>query len=192
VNHYEVLGVAPESEAGEIRKAYLAAARRYHPDFHADADAVVRAGNARRMQELNRAWEVLGDAGARAAYDRSLLTADDPGVARRAAREPQAARPSVPDGTGWTPLAGDDGWMADFDAWADETDDLAPDVPRSTGRRAVTLLPMVLFAVAVVAGFVGLAVKLNELVAFAAVCVILAAGLFIMLPMYEMSRGRRR
>ena len=45
MNHYEVLGVVPDSEPGEIRKAYLAAARRYHPDFHADADAAVRAGN---------------------------------------------------------------------------------------------------------------------------------------------------
>jgi curved DNA-binding protein CbpA len=192
VNHYEVLGVAPASDAGEIRKAYLAAARRYHPDFHADADSVVRAGNARRMQELNRAWEVLGDAGARAAYDRSLNAIGDPGVARRAAREPEPARPQVPEGKGWTPRSGDDGWMSDFDAWADDTDELAPDVPRSARRRAVTLLPMALFVVAVVSGFVGLAVQLNELVALAAVCVILAAGLFIMLPMYEMSRGRRR
>jgi hypothetical protein len=192
VNHYEVLGVGPDSDAGEIRKAYLAAARRYHPDFHADADAVVRAGNAQRMQELNQAWEVLGDVGARAAYDRALNTVGDPGVARRAAREPQAPRPQVPEGKGWTPRADDDGWMTDFDAWADESDELAPDAPRSARRKVVTVLPMALFAVAVVSGFVGLAVRLNALVAFAAVCVILAAGLFVMLPMYEMSRGRRR
>ena len=192
MNHYEVLGVAPASDAGEIRKAYLAAARRYHPDFHADADAATRNGNARRMQELNQAWEVLGDASARAAYDRTLLTGTDPGVARRAARDQAAARPDIPAGKGWTPRAGDDGWMTDFEAWADEHDDLAPDVPRSGRRKAVTLLPVLLFAAAVVCAFVGLAVQLNELVALAAVCVILAGGLFIMLPMYEMSRGRRR
>lgn len=192
MNHYEVLGVVPESDPGEIRKAYLSAARRYHPDFHADADAVVRAGNARRMQELNQAWEVLGDPAARAAYDRTLLAGDDPGVARRAAREQQVQRPQVPKGKGWTPRADDDGWMTDFEAWADETDDLAPEAPRSARRRAVTLLPIGLFALAVVSAFVGLAVQLDELVALAFVCVILAGGLFIMLPMYEMSRGRRR
>lgn len=190
--HYEVLGVEPGSGAGEIRKAYLAAARRYHPDFHADADAATRAANARRMQELNQAWEVLGDPAARSTYDRSLLVGDDPGVARRAAREQAGAEPEVPAGKGWTPRAGDDGWMSDFDAWADEHDELAPDVPRSDRHRAVTLLPVGLFLLAVVVGFVGLAVQLNELVALAAVCVILAAGLFILLPMYEMSRGRRR
>jgi hypothetical protein len=191
VNHYEVLGVAPESESGEIRKAYLAAARRYHPDFHVDADAPTRDGNARRMQALNRAWEVLGDPAARADYDRSLLAGTDPGFARRAARD-QQAEPEMPAGKGWTPRAGDDGWMSDFDAWADEHDDLAPDLPRSNRRNVVTLLPVGLFAVAVVCTFVGLAVKLNELVALGAVCVILAAGLFVMLPMFEMARGRRR
>jgi curved DNA-binding protein CbpA len=192
VNHYEVLGVDPGCDPGEVRKAYLAAARRYHPDFHADADEVTRVGNARRMQELNQAWEVLGDPAARASYDRSLLTGDDPGVARRAAREQAAAGPEMPAGKGWTPRAGDDGWMSDFDAWADEHDELAPDVPRSERRRAVTLLPVALFAGAVLSVFVGLVVKLDELVALGAVCVILAGGLFVMLPLFEMSRGRRR
>lgn len=191
VNHYEVIGVDPDSDAGEIRKAYLAAARRYHPDFHADADAATRAGNARRMQELNQAWEVLGDVPARAAYDRSLAIGEDPGVARRAARE-QRPRPGVPEGKGWTPRADDTGWMSDFDAWADEHDELAPDVPHSQRRRAARLLPIGLFAAAVVCAFVGLAVQLNELVALGFICVIFAGGLFIMLPMYEMSRGRRR
>ncbi len=192
MNHYEVLGVAPTSETGEIRRAYLAAARRHHPDFHADADSVTRTGNARRMQELNLAWEVLSDTTARAAYDRTLVAGVDPGVARRAARDHDAVRPDVPEGKGWTPRPGDDGWMTDFDAWADERDDLAPDVPRSGRRKAVTLAPVALVAAAVVCAFVGLVVQLNELVALGAVCVILAAGLFIMLPMYEMSRGRRR
>ncbi len=191
MNHYEVLGVDPACDASDVRRAYLAAARRYHPDFHADADDVTRSRNARRMQELNQAWEVLGDRSARAAYDRSLATAADPGVARRAAREPGSG-PEVPAGKGWTPRADDTGWMSDFDAWADEHDELPPDVPRSPRRKAVTLLPIGLFAAALVCGFVGLVVQLDELVALAAVCVILAGGLFVMLPMYEMSRGRRR
>jgi curved DNA-binding protein CbpA len=190
VNHYEVLGVEPGSDGPAIRRAYLAAARRYHPDFHADADAATRTANARRMQELNQAWEVLGDASARASYDRSLLTGDDPGVARRAARE--RTEPQMPAGKGWTPRADDTGWMTDFDAWADEHDELAPDAPRSDRQRALTILPIGLFALAMVSVFVGVAVKLDELIALGAICVILAAGLFIMLPMYEMSRGRRR
>ena len=191
MNHYEVLGVEPASDAAQIRKAYLAAARRYHPDFHVDADVVTRTSNARRMQALNQAWGVLSDPAQRTSYDRSLSAADDPGVARRAAREAPHP-PQMPEGKGWTPRADDDGWMSDFDAWADEHDDLAPDPPRSARRNALTMLPMVLIALAVLFVFVGLAVQVSELVAVGAVCVIFAAGLFIMLPMFEMSRGRRR
>ena len=182
-----MLGVAPDSGAGEVRRAYLDAARRYHPDFHANADDATRASNAQKMQELNQAWEVLGDPASRASYDRSLRTGDDPGVARRAAREPV-----VPEGKGWTPRADDDGWMTDFDAWADEHDELAPDEPRSPGRTMVTMAPIGLFGAAILCVFVGVAVRLQELVALGAICVILSAGLFIMLPMFEMSRGRRR
>jgi curved DNA-binding protein CbpA len=187
VNHYEVIGVPQGSEAGEIRRAYLGAARRYHPDFHADADEATRRRNAARMQELNQAWEVLGDPQQRAAYDRSLLTASDPGVARRAAREPD-----LPEGKGWTPRAGDDGWMSDFAAWADDGDELPPDVAPSTRRNLATLAPLGLFLAAILIGFVGLAVDARPLVAVAAICVALSAGLFVLIPMFEMTRGRRR
>lgn len=187
MNHYEVLGVPAGSDVAEIRRAYLAAARRYHPDFHVDADEATRTRNARHMQALNEAWEVLSDPARRAAHDRELAVATDPGVARRAAREPQP-----PPGKGWTPRADDDGWMTDFRAWADETDELAPDRPRSARRNAVTILPPALVAAAVVLGFVGLLIDLREVVALAAVCLIVAAGLFVFLPMFEMSRGRRR
>jgi hypothetical protein len=187
VNHYEALGVPQGSEAGEIRRAYLAAARRFHPDFHAGADEATRRANASKMQELNQAWEVLGDPASRIAYDRALLSASDPGVARRAAREPE-----VPEGKGWTPRASDDGWMTDFDAWADERDELAPDVPRSTGRHLATMAPVGLFATGILVGFVGLALDARPLVAVAVICVLLSAGLFVLLPMFEMVRGRRR
>lgn len=187
MNHYEVLGVPQGSEAGEIRRAYLAAARRFHPDFHVDADPATRAGHAARMQAVNQAWDVLGDPAARAAYDRDLLSANDPGVARRAAREPD-----LPEGKGWTPRAGDDGWMTDFDAWADERDDLAPEVERSTRRNLATMSPVGLFVAAIVVGFVGLALDARALVAVAAICVVVSAGLFVLLPMFEMTRGRRR
>lgn len=187
MNHYEVLGVAPQADTAAIKRAYLDAARRHHPDFHAGADERTRVANARRMQELNEAWAVLGDLGARSAYDRHLLASADPGVSRRVAREPD-----LPEGKGWTPRSGDDGWMTDFDAWADERDELAPDEPRSATRNLLTVAPVGLLGLAVVSMFVGLAVRLQVLVALGAICLILGAGLFLLLPMFEMSRGRRR
>ncbi|MEZ5184025.1 MAG: J domain-containing protein [Acidimicrobiales bacterium] len=187
MDHYDALGVAPEAEAGEIRRAYLQAARRHHPDFHADADPATRAANAARMQLLNQAWEVLGDPGARARYDCERLVAEDPGVARRAAREP-----GMPAGKGWTPRAGDDGWMQDFDAWASERDELAPDAPPSARRGLALVAPVVLFAAAGASLFLGALYSARPMIAVAAILLVLSAGLFVLLPLFEMARGRRR
>jgi DnaJ-domain-containing protein 1 len=73
-NHYDVLGVAPDAAPEELRRAYLGLARRLHPDrvasttmAAADADR-----SARRMQEVNAAWGVLGDPLRRADYDRMM------------------------------------------------------------------------------------------------------------------------
>jgi molecular chaperone DnaJ len=194
VNHYEVLGVAPDASASAIRKAYLDAARRHHPDFHGEADAATRAGNARRMQAVNEAWAVLGDEAARRAYDRDLARSTDPGVARRLAREQGATggrAGDLPPGKAWTPRAGDDGWMTDFEAWAAERDDLVAEPP-SAARGLVTVLPVALFGFAVVAVFVGLALGYRGLAALGFVAAVVSAGMFLLLPMFEMSRGRRR
>lgn len=189
MDHYQALGVSRADEVAVIRRAYLAAARRYHPDFHADADAPVRADNARRMQRLNEAWSVLGDPNARSAYDLHLDRMADPGIARRAAREAGVAAP--PAGKGWTPRAGDDGWMEDFDAWAAEGDELAPDVPRSTARRLTTMLPVGLFALAVACAALGVVLSVRPLVAAGAIAFALSVGLMVLLPIVEMTRGRR-
>jgi curved DNA-binding protein CbpA len=62
---YKVLQVDPEAEDEVIQAAYRRLARKYHPDVDATAEA------AARMAAINRAWELLGEPAARAAYDRS-------------------------------------------------------------------------------------------------------------------------
>jgi hypothetical protein len=64
LTHYEVLGVRPDASAAELRRAYVALARRHHPD--------APGGDERRMQSVTAAWAVLGDPARRAAYDVSL------------------------------------------------------------------------------------------------------------------------
>ena len=59
---YEILEVSPRARAEVIAAAYRALARKFHPDA---------GGDERIMIDLNRAWEVLGDPGRRAAYDRT-------------------------------------------------------------------------------------------------------------------------
>lgn len=69
VDHYAVLGVKSDASTEEIKKAYRAAMRENHPD---KAKALGKSVNEleEKVAGLNNAWEVLGDAEQRAAYDR--------------------------------------------------------------------------------------------------------------------------
>ena len=69
-NHYQVLGVAPNAPAADIKRAYRQLVVRYHPDKH--------GGDVRYEDEFKAvavAYGVLGDPGRRAAYDFQLAQA---------------------------------------------------------------------------------------------------------------------
>lgn len=68
MNHYERLGVSPQATHAEIRAAYRALARRFHPDRLPSASAV----DSTAMHQVNESWRVLSDPVRRADYDRSL------------------------------------------------------------------------------------------------------------------------
>jgi DnaJ-class molecular chaperone len=62
---YEVLGVPREATADQIKKAYRAMARKYHPDVNpGDKSAETK------FKEAQNAYDILSDAEKRAAYDR--------------------------------------------------------------------------------------------------------------------------
>jgi hypothetical protein len=64
--HYDTLGVAHDATTAEIRAAYVARARRHHPDVASPAEV------GASMAELNRAYEVLRRQATRVAYDEQL------------------------------------------------------------------------------------------------------------------------
>ena len=64
-DYYEILGVAKDAAAGDIRKSYRQAALKYHPDHNpGDKDA------EEKFKEAAEAYEVLSDSEKRATYDR--------------------------------------------------------------------------------------------------------------------------
>ncbi|MBO2008555.1 DnaJ domain-containing protein [Hymenobacter negativus] len=86
-NHYQVLGVAPDAPAAEIKRAYRQLVVRYHPDKH--------GGDVRyedQFKSVAVAYGVLSDPGKRATYDFQLAQA-----ARRAqeAQRRQQHRPAT-------------------------------------------------------------------------------------------------
>lgn len=70
LDYYAVLGVPRTASAEEVRSAFLALAKQFHPDLARDARR--RKASTRKMQELNEAYAVLGHADKRASYDASL------------------------------------------------------------------------------------------------------------------------
>lgn len=69
-NYYEVLGVERGCTAAEIRKAYHALARKYHPDV----TLLEKSYAAYMMASISEAYKVLSDPETRAAYDRENTT----------------------------------------------------------------------------------------------------------------------
>jgi hypothetical protein len=63
-DYYQILDVAFDSTEGEIRRAYLKSALRFHPDKHGDTLEAKR-----RFQEIGEAYHVLSDPERRAEYD---------------------------------------------------------------------------------------------------------------------------
>ena len=105
-DYYKVLGLERTASADEIKKAYRKLVRQYHPDVskHKDADA--------KTKEINEAYDVLGDAEKRAAYDEL----------GRGVRPGQEFRPP-PD------------WGSQFDFNGAEGNDFFADLFAHVGRR---------------------------------------------------------
>ena len=77
-NHYECLGVEPDSEPAAIKRVYLLAAKQYHPDALARSGVgdEVRNHASAVFAEIGVAYSVLSNSAKRADYDASLAAPD--------------------------------------------------------------------------------------------------------------------
>ncbi len=72
-DYYEVLGISKTATDAEIKKAYHAMVKKYHPDLHPDDKNAEE-----KMKEVNEAYDVLSDSDKRARYDRAGFAGVDP------------------------------------------------------------------------------------------------------------------
>src|SRR6059058_6150168 len=68
---YDVLGVSKSASAADIKNAYRKLAKKLHPDANKHDPKA-----ASRFAELNAAYEIVGDAEKRKAYDRGEIDAE--------------------------------------------------------------------------------------------------------------------
>jgi curved DNA-binding protein CbpA len=72
-DYYAILGVLPSADEVVVRAAYRALSQKYHPDKWSGEPAEA----THRMQQLNRAYEVLSNIERRQQYDRQR-SSDNP------------------------------------------------------------------------------------------------------------------
>jgi len=64
-DYYEILGVARDATAGDLKKAYRALALKYHPDHNPDSK-----DSEEQFKRVSEAYSVLSDSEKRSNYDR--------------------------------------------------------------------------------------------------------------------------
>jgi tetratricopeptide (TPR) repeat protein len=92
-NYYQVLNLPTNAEATEIKDAYYALARLYHPDrFHLRSGTQLHAQLSSCFARITQAYETLTDPQARSTYDASLQRSR-----KFADSAPKPSEHSVPD-----------------------------------------------------------------------------------------------
>ena len=161
MSHYDVLGVGPSADEEALHQAYVALARRHHPDL--------AGGDATRMQAINEAWDTLGDPVRRADYDRQI------GTTKTRQREPM---PPVDDVDEVDDLHRD---LAD-----DEPLRITVALPGW-----LSLVPVAAFALAVVTFSLGLVLSSEPLLGLALVSFVLSCLFFLAAPFLALFASRR-
>jgi curved DNA-binding protein CbpA len=71
-SYYDVLRVSNDASADEIKMAYYALARHFHPDLFSKADPSLQRRIETAFARVTQAYDTLRDAGQRATYDSKL------------------------------------------------------------------------------------------------------------------------
>jgi curved DNA-binding protein CbpA len=203
VSHYDVLGASRDADAEQLRRAFVALARRYHPDRHIGADATTRRDAERRMREITEAWAVLGDPERRRRYDQGLgdrarpasSTGQGPVRSGTTSRQGGSSGPSHPGGPrpgASRPAAPRPDVSSEGRHWRHYAPGSSSTPRRRVGEQLLLLSPVALVATAGVFAFFGLVIGWPPFFGISLSCLIAAAAAFFMLPIWAMTRGSTR
>lgn len=118
-DHYATLGVRPDADTAEIRRAWIRAARANHPDQRGDVTEAQGERSDSRMRSVNEAWRVLGMAESRRSYDAER--AEQEARSRPSGAAASAAATGAASAARPTPSAGAEPPEPDIgDPWAHE------------------------------------------------------------------------
>jgi curved DNA-binding protein CbpA len=101
LDYYGLLHVPPGADAGELKRAYFASSRAFHPDGNRHLPEDLQTAIARIAKRVTEAYSVLRDPRRRAAYDRRL--ADGSGLRIQLAEATAEAGRSETQQRGRTP-----------------------------------------------------------------------------------------
>ena len=76
-DYYDILGIGKDADSRSIRRAYRREAKKSHPDSSGDGHS------SERFRRVEEAYETLGDAERRQAYDRGQGRTGSPGTVNR-------------------------------------------------------------------------------------------------------------
>lgn len=105
-HYYEVLGIAVDADAAQIKKAYRKQAVKHHPDKN-PGDETAKA----RFQEISEAYQVLSDPELRKRYD---TLGKDKAVPEQGFEDPLEAMTNIFGGTAFQPWIGELGLLRDM------------------------------------------------------------------------------
>lgn len=109
-DYYKILGVNKNATDAEIKKAFKAAARKYHPDLHPEGK---KAEMTEKFKDVNEAYAVLSDKQKRTIYDQvgqeNYQNYARGGGASSAGRGRSSYSGGNPFGAGYQQYAGGDG-----------------------------------------------------------------------------------
>jgi DnaJ-class molecular chaperone len=105
-DYYDILGVKKTVDSKELKKAYRRLARQYHPDLHPGEK---KAEMEKKFQELNEAYEVLGDEETRKKYDQYGVNWKEAEAYERARQQAGGTYPGGGPFTGFTQEGADFG-----------------------------------------------------------------------------------